>query len=291
MTGLQAMVEKAVTPRLSQFNDVFLQVLDSFILDVQNTEEEKSSEKSDIAIILLAIKQETLKQLSQHLPPQMKAIEASLSKESPNERLQTLRGWISGDHGEPVDPSLLESTISQMLRDFEDAALSLRTGKEIRQFTNPVDGRNVEIDVVLLAKLTILRQEARLVLEESKEDVSTESLKFCEIANINSFEPSSSSTHFDNYTQLGSIPEGEASFIKDIIKVSSPLRRKALIESAFRWDQSLGRPVRPGAVLDCIQALKKELITDKNETYNNLDNLWQLSIKILLEISEEPKTA
>ena len=324
------MVERAITVRLDELNDTFLQVLDYYIREIQDCDTAKTPQQHEMLTILLNVKQETLRQLSQHLPPQMKAIESAVELKDAADRVRTMREWIRGEHGSPVDPSVLRATIERIVNDFETAAVSLVEDKStIHVSETPNSGSleghraaqsngTTEPDVHLLARLCLLREEARLLEEEEKKSISIRSSTYYALVmGGEDNKPVPNDAHLsDQYaalketsanepllienlsgdaamSHLKSVPESEASFIKEIMAVAYKPRRVALIEAAMHWDPSLGRMVRPGALLDCIRALKSGIrnsydIREQHMLLSDLlDDMWQTCIRILHKITLE----
>lgn len=95
----------------------------------------------------------------------------------------------------------------------------------------------------------------------------------------------------NQFSEVKGVPEAEAAFVKELLQVSDPERRVALIKGAIMQnDSSKDTTIRPGIFLDCIDALRKGMDQD-SEGRNNvqvkqrLDDIRSELIKTLEDIS------
>jgi hypothetical protein len=168
--------------------------------------------------------------------------------------MEVLRRHISGGAEPRCEAGELERGASELVDDMEGM---------------------VEVpDRRLLARLCLLREELQLLQDEA--------------ANLGAAEgggggggggPRGQGQGSSPFSALRAVPRATVAFLKQVMVVSSPERRRALLEKAFRedWDGGAGGPagggaardgggaspaaaVRPGRFLDSVKALQAELL-------------------------------
>lgn len=128
-------------------------------------------------------------------------------------------------------------------------------------------------DMNLLSKLCIVRDELLQVYEYGESEGDGPPLK-------------------NPFLSFKSVPQKDAAIVKELINVSSKAKRVAIIKSKLvNLDGSEGE-IRPGRFLDCILALRQEMMYDEQgrtntQVQNRLDDIREETVHVLEEISGE----
>lgn len=257
---------------MESLNTTFLPLLESYIEEV----ERNGPDQRDLLGILIAIRGETLAAVEGRLPPEIRITDILLRAPS-EDRLDLLKAHTSGDKRPSCKPEALALTISKLIEDMEG---SDKTGDAV------VMEKGAVVDRPTLAKLCLLREEARMVVEEGTWQ----------------FPPNASewklgdqvSANSSPYTSLGSVPRKEASILKELLKVGDPSQRRGILYSFIKGDGDGAPPFRVGAFLDCVKALQNEMLSPGSGSaavptavLAQVENVWRDTINVLSEVAEE----
>lgn len=267
-----------VEPRMKQLNPTFLPLLDSYILAAQENVTDQDP-KNNILGILMAIKKQILDFLSLDLPEDLRVLESALSVSNADERAALLRKHITGDVQPQCDLSSLYATTSRLLDDVQGE-----------------DGNTIA-DHKLLAKLCIVREELRMILREQniipcskKEEHSHSS----DVSDANGDAAPTPEVPLLAYSKLKGIPRQEAAFLKELLAVNQPEKRRMLLETAFRGEyvENSHMKIRAGAFLDSLTAIQQEMNEKKGGHDDNeekvllrLEEVWRESFVALEDIA------
>jgi len=146
---------------------------------------------------------------------------------------------------------------------------------------------NVLTDKSLVAKLCLIREELRQVVDETSMKLSADG------------GPAANSSNASPYTRIQSIPEQEVSFIKELLNVDSSIRRRALLQAAFDGDNSVCKIAGPGTLLESIRALQTEIMDpnfDQSIKFDEkvlfrLEEVWRETLLVLEDMSGGAKYA
>lgn len=128
-------------------------------------------------------------------------------------------------------------------------------------------------DMNLLSKLCLVREELFQVYQYSESGGDGPPLK-------------------NPFVSFQSVPQKDAAIVKELINVSNKEKRVAIIKSKIvNLDGSEGE-IRPGQFLDCIQAMRQEMMHDElgrlnTQVQNRLDDIKEETVHVLEEISGE----
>lgn len=200
----------------------------------------------------------------------------------PRQRLELLKAHTSGGTSPSCKPEALALTISKLIEDMEgsdkvDDAMVMEKG--------------AAVDRPTLAKLCLLREEARVVVEEG----AWQSLTNADDMKRQQEKPSANTSP---YTALGSVPRNEASILKELLKVRDASQRRGILYSFVQGKNEGAPPFRVGAFLDCIKALQAEMLSSSPAPVSSssevpmavltqIENVWRDTISILSEVAEE----
>jgi len=203
-----------------------------------------------------------------------------------------VREHTSGSASPACTPDALALTISKIIEDMEGAS---EAGESTTQFP----------DRRILAKLCLLREEARMVAAEARMLVSNDGATSNTDASKSEWEAgdTASSTaitaDISSYTLLQTVPQREVAFLKEILAVGSSERRCALLEAAFRGDIQVNKPalLRTGAFMDSLKAIQTEILGPQYgssqggvvpmETAARLESVWRDALAALGKIADE----
>ena len=128
-------------------------------------------------------------------------------------------------------------------------------------------------DMNLLSKLCIIREELFQVYAYSESEAEGRPLR-------------------NPFLSFQSVPQRDAAIVKELINVSSKPKRVAIIKSKIVNEDGSKGEIRPGQILDCIQALQQEMMIDEQgrtntQVQDRLDDIRQETVHVLEEISGE----
>lgn len=146
----------------------------------------------------------------------------------------------------------------------------LETYKSCNSLIQTIEGQeDDDIDTNFLYKLCIIRHEMSSILPSQEIQQAVE----------------------NRFTVLGGVPEDDSSFLKELVQVSDPSKRKYLILSSIKPEDTTKSARRPGTFIDCIAALQVEMISKQNgeitneSVYNRLEEISIDTIRVLEELS------
>jgi hypothetical protein len=259
---------------LESLNTTFLPLLESYIEEV----ERNGFDQRDLLGILIAIRGETLAAVEGRLPPEIRITDILLRAPS-EERMDLLKAHTSGDKLPSCTPEALALTISKLIEDMEG---SDKTGD-----AKVVMEKGARVDRQTLAKLCLLREEARMVVEEGTWQYTPNASE----SKLGDHVSANSSP----YTSLGSVPRNEASILKELLKVGEASQRRGILYSFIKGDGDGAPPFRIGAFLDCVKALQNEMLSPKRSggsvavpttVLAQVENVWRDTIDVLSEVAE-----
>lgn len=169
--------------------------------------------------------------------------------------MKVLRENTSGGASPSCAPDALALTISKIIEDMEGEPIG---ESEARVSTPEL------LDRRILAKLCLLREEARMIAAEARMQVSNDHAHLTRNAaweNVKTESSSAFTADISSYTVLRTVPQREVAFLKEVLVVGSTERRQGLLEAAFRGDIEV-KPtlLRTGAFMDSLKALQTEIL-------------------------------
>lgn len=178
--------------------------------------------------------------------------------------LQTLQKILDMDRDDRLQ--FYQSTLGGISTDESQLLDVYKSCDSLIQTIEDQDDNNV--DMVFLSKLCIIKYEMASILPSQQIQKVVE----------------------NRFTVVGGVPEHDSSFLKELIHVSEPSKRKYLIKSSLCPDDASESTRRPGAFIDCIAALQVEMVSKHNgevtneSVYNRLEEISLETIKVLEEL-------
>ena len=259
----EEVVRKCVMRRLEFLDANFLGSVTGYIdmfkknLSARKTDED--FEQEGMLSLLELIRTQVLYQVALRLPPSARVLNRVLRDEDKDSRLSVLRETMSGGQGDlpGSDSESLVAAASQFIEDMEDA--------------------EVIIDRRLLARLCLVREEVRWIADEraftSGESSSPNKATSGPLTDdpIAVSDPSTSGEgDVPRPVMRTNVPQRSAAFINQLVSVTDPSMRVALMSRAFceDWDGAAprqkpqtaaqkGQPdfVRPGRFMSALHLM------------------------------------
>ena len=306
-------VKEVVTPQLESLTEFFLPTLDGIMQDLAENDSVQMPEemRQQMFNLLACIKDEVLAQLSQRMPPELLIIQELLGLQGGAEQRTAM--LKNPDKKWSTDGVLM--TVTKVISDFEGIDDGDGAGEGENMPPPPLQ------DPQLLAKLCIIREELRQLVDEEKMlnvgktqtqsvvEVITDDGDVMVIDDDSNDSNDNGTTQEDvhpyslsssPYTAVRSVPTREIGFLKEVMSVGSSEQRRGLIEAAIRGDVKavgpIGACIRPGAFMDCIKAVQVEMLGSRNEatTWNEgvllrLEDVWRETLIVLEDVSGDSK--
>eukprot|EP00195_Chlamydomonas_chlamydogama_P008745 CAMPEP_0202897154 /NCGR_PEP_ID=MMETSP1392-20130828/5993_1 /ASSEMBLY_ACC=CAM_ASM_000868 /TAXON_ID=225041 /ORGANISM="Chlamydomonas chlamydogama, Strain SAG 11-48b" /LENGTH=366 /DNA_ID=CAMNT_0049582727 /DNA_START=253 /DNA_END=1353 /DNA_ORIENTATION=- len=258
-------VRRAVVQRLEYMDANFLAALNGYIKAVSAA----GSDAAPLTALLLAIREEVMRQVTLRLPPAARALHLLAQEVDKDRRLAVMRAALSGGSGE-----LPAST--------PDALVSSST-----TFIDDMEEQTVVADRRLLARLCLVREEARwLELEAAFNAPSASSASqpgpetTSDDGSAAASGPGSSRPISAAMFVRSNVPQRCAAFIKELVGVADSAARVGLLSRTFSEDWEGAAPrqkpqsadrreqpdwVRPGRFMATLHALTAQLEVDGGE--------------------------
>eukprot|EP00884_Botryococcus_braunii_P005562 jgi/Botrbrau1/15006/Bobra.0018s0105.1 len=244
-----------------------LPVLDETFLAALGVYGQMAEARKDAVLTrrLQAMKQEVLRQVGAQLPQELQLLNILVQEENSEERLRLVERAAQPEASPDGLPSCslatLQAAACQLIDDMEE-----KMGVPDRR---------------LLAKLCLIREEIAAaatragLYDDAGSDYSVMQRQYHKLLN-----------------------QGAAAFLKELLAVSDPQRRRALLQASFREDyeameQKRGPTgsnyvVRPGRLLTCVTAMDVNLSCDRGANQSVLGRLEEIrreAIEVLQDLA------